>query len=286
MQSFLSYADECTSQDTFLASNNGKLIITLWSGDTGIRETITKSISVGLRPILMKHPLNATGASIDDDFTQVQCGIIHILHILYYFFCFRLRSALWKDLDSVSPRVNLEIFTDTIRVSIDEQLIQIYNHLNAKWGNLPPVTTTKSLLVQLCFELRGVDLEIFEDDIRVSINEYLFDFRLKCDVGLCVGLRPVSLEIFTNDIRVSINEQLIQIYNSLFDFRLKCDVGLLVQLCFELRGVDLEIFADDIRVNLNAKWGYTPTRDDNKVGSLTDPYSYSFSCALNFEEWT
>ncbi|KAL2744601.1 hypothetical protein V1477_007143 [Vespula maculifrons] len=112
---------------------------------------------------------------------------------------------------------------------------------------LPPVTTTKSL----CFELRGVDLEIFADDIRVSINE-----------------------------------QLIQIYNSLFDFRLKCDVGLLVQLCFELRGVDLEIFADDIRVNLNTKWGYTPTRDDNKVGSLTDPYSYSFSCALNFEEWT
>ncbi|KAL2744465.1 hypothetical protein V1477_007007 [Vespula maculifrons] len=51
--SFLSYADEWTSQDTFLASNNGKLIITLWSGDTGLRETTTKSISVGLRPILI-----------------------------------------------------------------------------------------------------------------------------------------------------------------------------------------------------------------------------------------
>ncbi|KAL2744715.1 LOW QUALITY PROTEIN: uncharacterized protein V1477_007257 [Vespula maculifrons] len=347
----------------------------------------------------LKHPVNATVASIDDDFTQVQCGIIHILHILYYFFCFTLRSALWKDLDSLSPRVNLEIFTDVIRLSINEQLIQIYNNLNAKWGQSPTRDDTK-LLVQLCFELRRVDLEIFTrardfhnlsprvdleiftdairvsinerlkndvgllvqlcvglrpvnleiftDDIRVRINEQLiqiynslFDFRLKCDVGLlvqlCVELRPVNLEIFTDDIRVRINEQLIQIYNSLFDFRLKCDVGLLVQLCVELRRVnleiftplrnfenlsprvdleifehlrdfenlsprvdleiftplrnfenlsprvDLEIFTDVIRVsineqliqiynNLNAKWGYTPTRDDNKVGYLTDLY--------------
>ncbi|KAL2738414.1 hypothetical protein V1477_011773 [Vespula maculifrons] len=63
---------------------------------------------------------------------------------------------------------------------------------------------------------------------------------------------------------------------------LKNDVGL----CVGLRPVNLEIFADAIRANLNAKWGYTPIRDNNKVGSLTDPYSYSFSCALNFEEWT
>ncbi|KAL2744602.1 hypothetical protein V1477_007144 [Vespula maculifrons] len=96
-------------------------------------------------------------------------------------------------------------------------------------GNLPPVTTTKSLLVQLCFELRGVDLEIFADDIRVNLNTKW-------------GYTPTR-----DDNKVG----------SLTD-----------------------------PYNLNAKWGYTPTRDDNKVGHMTDPYSYSFSCALNFEEWT
>ncbi|KAL2746782.1 uncharacterized protein V1477_005152 [Vespula maculifrons] len=98
--------------------------------------------------------------------------------------------------------VNLEIFTDDIRVRINEQLIQIYNSLF---------------------------------DFRLKCHVGLL-------VQLCVGLRPVNLEIFTDDIRVRINEQLIQIYNSLFDFRLKCDVGLLVQLCVELRRVNLEIF--------------------------------------------
>ncbi|KAL2727962.1 hypothetical protein V1477_017238 [Vespula maculifrons] len=56
---------------------------------------------------------------------------------------------------------------------------------------LLPVTTTKSILVQLCF-----------------------------------GLRRGKIQIFTDAIRASINEQLIQIYNSLFDFSLKCEVGI------------------------------------------------------------
>ncbi|KAL2738402.1 hypothetical protein V1477_011761 [Vespula maculifrons] len=57
---------------------------------------------------------------------------------------------------------------------------------------------------------------------------------------------------------------------------------------FVLKGGMWASEADGLNVipNLNAKWGYTPIRDNNKVGSLTDPYSYSFSCALNFEEWT
>ncbi|KAL2748424.1 hypothetical protein V1477_003067 [Vespula maculifrons] len=36
----------------------------------------------------------------------------------------------------------------------------------------------------------------------------------------------------------------------------------------------------------NAKWGYYPTRDDNKVGPLTDFDSYWFSCALATDEET
>ncbi|KAL2744060.1 LOW QUALITY PROTEIN: hypothetical protein V1477_007936 [Vespula maculifrons] len=34
------------------------------------------------------------------------------------------------------------------------------------------------------------------------------------------------------------------------------------------------------------EWEYTPTRDDNKIGPLTDFDSYWFSLALNFEEYT
>ncbi|KAL2734913.1 LOW QUALITY PROTEIN: hypothetical protein V1477_013631 [Vespula maculifrons] len=34
------------------------------------------------------------------------------------------------------------------------------------------------------------------------------------------------------------------------------------------------------------KWEYSPTRDDNKIGPLTDFDSYWFSLALNFEEYT
>ncbi|KAL2738420.1 uncharacterized protein V1477_011779 [Vespula maculifrons] len=143
-----------------------------------------------------------------------------------------------EEFHNLSPRVDLEIFTDVIRVSINEQLIQIYNSLfdfrlkcdlcvGLRPVSLEIFTDDIRLLVQLCFELRGVDLEIFADDIR-----------------LCFELRGVDLEIFADDIRVNINEQLIQIYNSLFDFRLKCDVGL----CVGLRPVSLEIFTDDIRL--------------------------------------
>ncbi|KAL2744600.1 hypothetical protein V1477_007142 [Vespula maculifrons] len=249
------------------------------SGDTLPPVTTTNSLlvqlCVGLRPVNLE-------IFTDDIRVRINEQVIQIYNSL---FDFRLKCdvGLLVQLCFELRGVDLEIFADDIRVN-----------LNTKWGYTPTRDDNK-----LCFELRGVDLEIFADDIRVSINEELiqiynspFDFRLKCDVGLCFQLRRVDLEIFTrardfhnlsprvdleiftDAIRVSINE------------RLKNDVGLLVQLCVGLRPVNLEIFTDDIRVNLNAKWGYTPTRDDNKVGSLTDAYSYSFSCALNFEEWT
>ncbi|KAL2744818.1 hypothetical protein V1477_007360 [Vespula maculifrons] len=131
-------------------------------------------------------------------------------------------------------------------------------------------------------------------------------YKLKCEVGilgfegrqqsrfpvqLCFGLRPVNFEIFADAIRPSINEQLIQIYNSLFDFRLKCEVGIhgferrqQNRLCFGHRQENLDIFVDAIHTNLNAKWGYSASRDDNKVGSLTDLCSSQFSCALDFDQ--
>ncbi|KAL2721709.1 hypothetical protein V1477_020529 [Vespula maculifrons] len=168
------------------------------------------------------------------------------------------------DFEILSPQVNLEIFVDAIRVSINEELIQIYKNLNAKWG-----------------------YSASNDDNK-----------------LCFGLRRVNLENIAVPTRISTDEQLIQIYNSLFDFRLRCEVGILgferrqqsltssVVLWtstrehrnfrtlgdFEILSpqVNLEIFADAIRVsineeliqiykNLNAKWGYSASNDDNKL---------------------
>ncbi|KAL2744470.1 hypothetical protein V1477_007012 [Vespula maculifrons] len=158
-----------------------------------------------------------------------------------------------EDVDNPSPRENLEIFTDAIRVNINDQLIQIYNNLNEKWGYTPTRDDNKVGSLTLCFELRRVDLEIF---------------TLARDFD---NLSPrVDLEIFTDAIRVSINEQLIQIYNSLFDFKLKYEVGihgcerkqqrrvvdrllqLLIQLCFGLGRENLEIFTDAIRTEMRS----------------------------------
>ncbi|KAF7385264.1 hypothetical protein HZH68_013694 [Vespula germanica] len=56
-----------------------------------------------------KLQLDATGASIDDDFTQVQCGITHIFDILYFFFCYRSPLFIFGDFDNISGHVDLEI---------------------------------------------------------------------------------------------------------------------------------------------------------------------------------
>ncbi|KAF7394494.1 hypothetical protein HZH66_007668 [Vespula vulgaris] len=263
-----------------------------------------------------KHPLNATGPSIDNDFTQVQCGIIHILHILYYFFCFTLRFALWKDLDSLSPRVNLEIFTDAIcdsenlssRVDLEictlsrdlDNLspsvdLEIYT-LSRDLDNLSPHVDLEIFAdaIRLCFELRRVDLEIFGlsrdlDNLSPYVDLEIFtplvDFENlspRVDLEIFAPLRDfenlsarVNLEIFTDVIRVRTTTK--------WGLRPTFIIAGSVVRCTttsELRNFHR------CHSYLNAKWGYTPIRDNNKVGSLTDPYSYSFSCALNFEEWT
>ncbi|KAL2734984.1 LOW QUALITY PROTEIN: hypothetical protein V1477_013510 [Vespula maculifrons] len=117
----------------------------------------------------------------------------------------------------------------------------------------------------------------FISEQYIQIYDGIFGFGLKCRVGilgverrqqsrvldrtlqllvrLCFGLRRENLEIFADAIHASINEQLIQIYDGIFGFRLKCR-------------------------------GYSVSRDDNKVGSWTDLYSYEFSCAFDFDERT
>ncbi|KAL2740039.1 LOW QUALITY PROTEIN: hypothetical protein V1477_010509 [Vespula maculifrons] len=154
-------------------------------------------------------------------------------------------------------RENLEIFTDAIHASINEQLIQIYDgifgfRLKCRVEILAFERGRQSrvldrpllLLVQLCFGLRRENLEIFADAIHASIKEQLkcrveilafergrqsrvLDRPLLLLVQLCFGLRRENLEIFTDAIHASINEQLIQIYDGIFGFRLKCRVEIL-----------------------------------------------------------
>ncbi|KAL2728243.1 hypothetical protein V1477_017519 [Vespula maculifrons] len=99
-----------------------------------------------------------------------------------------------------------EIFADAIPASINEQLIQIYNslfdfRLKCEVGIHG---FERRQQYRLCIGLRAVNLEIFADAIRASINEQS-----------CFGFRGGNLEIFADAIRACINEQLIQIYNNL-----------------------------------------------------------------------
>nr|XP_050861065.1 uncharacterized protein LOC127068829 isoform X1 [Vespula vulgaris] len=58
--------------------------------------------------------------STHDDFTQVECSIFHIFEMLYYFFCFRHHSVLSEGLENLSPREDLEIFTEWHRRGFHE----------------------------------------------------------------------------------------------------------------------------------------------------------------------
>nr|XP_050861069.1 uncharacterized protein LOC127068829 isoform X5 [Vespula vulgaris]XP_050861070.1 uncharacterized protein LOC127068829 isoform X6 [Vespula vulgaris]XP_050861071.1 uncharacterized protein LOC127068829 isoform X7 [Vespula vulgaris]XP_050861072.1 uncharacterized protein LOC127068829 isoform X8 [Vespula vulgaris] len=62
--------------------------------------------------------------STHDDFTQVECSIFHIFEMLYYFFCFRHHSVLSEGLENLSPREDLEIFTEWHRRGFHEHSTQ------------------------------------------------------------------------------------------------------------------------------------------------------------------
>ncbi|KAL2751471.1 LOW QUALITY PROTEIN: uncharacterized protein V1477_000629 [Vespula maculifrons] len=293
-------------------------------------------LCVGCRPVNLEIFANAIRASIDEQLIQIYNSLFDFrlkCEVGILGFEGRQQCRFPVQLCVGCRPVNLEIFANAIRASINEELIQIYNSLfDFRLKCEVGILGFEGRQQCRCFGHRRVNLEIFADAIRASINEQLiqiynslFDFRLKCEVGilgfegrqqcrfpvqLCVGCRPVNLEIFANAIRASINEELIQIYNSLFDFRLKCEVGILgfegrqqcrflVQLCVGCRPVNLEIFANAIRASIDeqliqiynslfdfrlkcevgilgfegrqqCRWGYSVWMNDNNVGSLAD----------------
>ncbi|KAL2731209.1 LOW QUALITY PROTEIN: hypothetical protein V1477_015537 [Vespula maculifrons] len=177
---------------------------------------------------------------------------------------------------------------------------------------------------RLIFGLLKENLEIFADAIHASINEQLiqihdgiFGFSLKCRVGilgfekrrqsqvldrplqilvqLCCGLRRENLEIFADAIHASINEQLIQIYDGIFGFRLKCRSRLRETTKNSGLGLTFPVTTSvvlwtstrelrNFRGCHPCKW--SPSRDDDIVGSWTELSSYYFSCALDFDERT
>ncbi|KAL2737276.1 LOW QUALITY PROTEIN: uncharacterized protein V1477_012232, partial [Vespula maculifrons] len=183
-------------------------------------------------------------------------------------------------------RGNLEIFADTTRASIKEQLILGILGF-AKQQQYRFSDRLLQSLAQLCFGLRRGNLEIFADTIPSTIYEeftqvqysithifeilyYFCSFRLRVRTfGDFENLsRRMDLKVFADAIRASIREQLIRIYNSLFDLRLNLRSGetasrddnnigplsdFYTQLCFGLRRGNLEIFADTIPSNINEK---------------------------------
>nr|KAF7421453.1 hypothetical protein H0235_009289 [Vespula pensylvanica] len=107
--------------------------------------------------------------------------------------------ALSEDFDNLSPRMDLEIFTDAIFANINEQLIEIYN-------SFFDFRLKCEFPVQLCFGLRQENLEIFVDAIHFSVqlcfglrqeNLEIFADAIHFSVQLCFGLRRVNLEIFS-----------------------------------------------------------------------------------------
>ncbi|KAL2744935.1 hypothetical protein V1477_007477 [Vespula maculifrons] len=131
---------------------------------------------------------------------------------------FNFDFAFSEDFDNLSPRMDLEIFTDAIFASINEGGDTRLRETTTKSGLKPTFTVTSSVV-------------------------------------LWTSTR--QLRNLVDAIHASINEQLIQIYNSFFDFKLKCEVGIHgfegrqqsrfpVQLCFGLRRGNLEIFVDAI----------------------------------------
>ncbi|KAL2741271.1 hypothetical protein V1477_010332 [Vespula maculifrons] len=180
--------DEYTSQfsqDAFFGSNREESIIKLWSGDTELRETTIKS---GVRPILTVNDINCEVGILGFQRRQQSRVFDRLLQLLVQL-CFGLR------------RENLKIFVEDIRASINEELIQIYNRLfdftlkcevgilgferrQQRWVFDWPI----QFRVQLCFELRRENLEIFAG---CHSN---FDFVLSRDFD---NLSPrMDLEIF------------------------------------------------------------------------------------------
>ncbi|KAF7381677.1 hypothetical protein HZH66_014071 [Vespula vulgaris] len=105
------------------------------------------------------------------------------------------------------------------------------------------------LLVQLCYGLRRENLENFAEAIPANFNFALSeDFENQSPRW--------DLEIFGDAIRASMNEELIETYNSLFDIR------------------------------LNAKWGYSPSRDDNKTDFALSGDFENLSSRVDLEIFT
>ncbi|KAL2737186.1 LOW QUALITY PROTEIN: uncharacterized protein V1477_012142 [Vespula maculifrons] len=151
-------------------------------------------------------------------------------------------------------RGNLEIFADTTRASIKEQLILGILGF-AKQQQYRTSERLLQSLAQLCFGLRRGNLEIFADTIPSTIYEvftqvqycitHIFEILLRfCTFGDFENLsRRMDLKVFADTKFAKWGDGLERRQQYGTSDRL---IQSLVQLCFGLRRGNLEIFADTI----------------------------------------
>ncbi|KAL2728167.1 LOW QUALITY PROTEIN: hypothetical protein V1477_017443 [Vespula maculifrons] len=170
-------------------------------------------------------------------------------------------------------RGDLEIFAEAIRANINEQVIQIYNILfdteMQSGDTIPPETTTKSLLVQLCIGLRRGNLEILVEAIRVNINE-----QTEMQSGDTI---PVGTTTKSDAIQGVLTKNFRK-YNTLFIFSKFCTISFVSAFDFRLSRdfdnlslrVDLEIFplSGDLK-SISTKI-FTFSRDFNNLSPRVD----------------
>ncbi|KAL2728164.1 hypothetical protein V1477_017440 [Vespula maculifrons] len=177
--------------------------------------------------------------------------------------------------------VNLEIFADAIRASINEQT------KIAKWGysasrddnKVVPLTVIGLVVLWLS---RG-KLRNFCGDLRARINEQTkiakWGYSASRDDNKVVPLTVIDsvvLWLSTGKLRnfCGGHSCILKLRSGDTQLRGTTTKSLLVQSCFGFRRGNLEIFAETIRARINeqnkiAKWGYSASRDDNKVVPLT-----------------
>ncbi|KAL2750532.1 hypothetical protein V1477_001322 [Vespula maculifrons] len=217
--------------------------IKLWSGDTQLRETTTKTV---LQPTLTVTSTVIELRSGDSKLREgrTKRAFDRLLQLLVQL-CFGLR------------RWNLENFAEVIPASINEQLIELRSgdtrlrEGTTKTGLRPTLTVTDSVV----FWTSTRELRKFRGGHSCKLNcevgilgcergqqRRAFDRLLQLLVQLCFGLRRGNLENFAEVIPASINEQLIELRSGdskLREGRTKRAfdrlLQLLVQLCFGFR---------------------------------------------------
>ncbi|KAL2728330.1 LOW QUALITY PROTEIN: uncharacterized protein V1477_017606 [Vespula maculifrons] len=246
--------DEYTSQFSqyaFSVNNNEELILELRSGDTRLRETTTKS---DLRTTL----------TVTASFSQYAFSVSNNEELILEFQSgdTRLRETTTKSDLRTTLTVTASFSQYAFSVSNNEELI-----LELRSGDTRlRETTTKSDLRTTLTVTASWGYSASRDDNKIGPSN---DFNSYC-FSLALNFDEYTSQFSQYAFSVSNNEELILEFQS-GDTRLRETTT-----------------KSDLRTTLTvtASWGYSASRDDNKIGPSNDFDSYCFSLPLNFDEYT